>query len=382
MSNKLRDILALSAALTLAAGTASHATELTYAMGYAPGSVPVVAAENMAQYSAENGGPEIKVFPMSLLNIRETPPGIRDNVVDMGFQVHGIFQAEFPNSNLPAEFGMMATNATPPSNALWGPAAMSGAITEYIMLHCPDCISEMDAENQVYLSGQSSPSYSLHCSQEVTTLDDVKGKQMRTPSGYWARWVEAMGGVSVFMSANEAFNALSQGVVDCVVIHPADLITLQLIDVVKASTLGVPQGVYSAASAAAINKNVWGGLSVEDRQVLLEAATRMNADMTYAASMQAGSALEEARERGIAILEAAPDLKEATDTFITEVRSQVVTDYSEQYAVEGVDQKVDTIVGLIEKWVGLTENVATADDLFDIYMSEIVSKVDAANYGG
>ena len=81
-------------------------------------------------------------------------------------------------------------------------------------------------------------------------------------------------------------------------------------------------------------------------------------------------------------LEAAPDLKEATDTFITEVRSQVVTDYSEQYAVEGVDQKVDTIVGLIEKWVGLTENVATADDLFDIYMSEIVSKVDAANYGG
>ncbi len=372
---------ALAATTMMTFGMSASAAELTYSIGYAPGSSPAVAAENMAKYSAEHGGPNIQVFPMSLLNIRETPPGIRDGVVDMGFNAHGIFQAEYPNANLPAEFGVVATNATPPSNALWGPAAMSGAITEYIMLDCPECVAEFKAEGQVYLSGQSSPAYSLHCSQEVATLDDVKGKQMRTPSGYWARWVEAMGGVSVFMSANEAFNALSQGVVDCVVIHPADLITLQLIDVVKSSTLGVPQGVYSAASVATINNGVWSGLNNDERKVLLESAARMNADMTYAAAMQAGSAIDEAKSRGINVVEAAPDLKAATDTFITELQAQVIEDYKTQHGVENVEEKVEKINALIAKWVGLTSEATSADQLFDLYMTEIVAKVDPAAYG-
>ena len=357
------------------------AAELTYAMGYTPGSVPVVAAENMAAFSAANGGPEIQVFPMSLLNIRETPPGIRDQIVDMGFNAHGIFQAEYPNANLPAEFGVLATNATPPSDPLWGPAAMAGAITEYIMLHCAECSSEFAAENQVYLSGQSSPAYSLHCSQDVTTLADVAGKQMRTPSGYWSRWVEEIGGVSVFMSANEAFNALSQGVVDCVVIHAADLITLQLIDVVKATTLGVPQGVYSAASVGTINVDSWRGLSGEERSVLLEASARMNAEMTYLAAQQALSAIEEAKGRGIAVHEAAPDLKEATDAFVGELRGVVAAEYTEQYGLADVDAKIDTISGLIEKWVGLAEGVSSAEALGDLYVSEIVAKIDAETYG-
>lgn len=373
-------LLAVAIATTIAAPAVS-AADLTYAMGYAPGSVPVIAAENMAEYSAEQGGPDIQVFPMSLLNIRETPPGIRDRIADMGFNAHGIFQAEYPNANLPAEFGVLATNATPASDALWGPAAMAGAITEYIMLECSDCATEFAAENQVYLSGQSSPSYALQCSQEVTTLEDVKGKQMRTPSGYWARWVEAMGGVSVFMSANEAFNALSQGVVDCVVIHPADLITLQLIDVVKSSTLGVPQGVYSAASVATVNADAWRELAPDEREILLNAAARMNAEMTYLAAQQANSALEEARQRGITVNEAAPDLKDATDAFIGGLRGAVAEEYGSQFGVQDVDAKIETIASLIAKWVELTEGVSSVEDLAGLYQSEIVSKIDVDTYG-
>lgn len=204
---------------------------------------------------------------------------------------------------------------------------------------------------------------------------------MRTPAGYWARWVEAMGGVSVFMSANEAFNALSQGVVDCVVIHPADLITLRLIDIVKATTLGVPQGVFSGASVANINSNVWAGLSADQRKVLLEASALMNATMTFEAAQQAGAAIEEAKAKGIAVLEADAGLKAATDEFIAGLRDVVIAEYSEQLGVADAPAKIDRIEALIAKWVELTKDAASADDMFKIYMSEIYAKVDANTYG-
>ena len=369
-----------AALLALAGGTA-QAADLTYAIGYAPGSGPARAAESLAEKSAELGGPDIQVFAMSLLNIRETPPGVRDRVVDLGFNAHGLFRAEYPNANLPAEFGVRATNATPASNVLWGPAAMAGAITEYIMLHCPECTQEFAQEGQVYLSGQSSASYGLHCSDEVTTLDQLKGKQVRTPSGYWAAWVEAMGAVSVFMSANEAFSALSQGVVDCVVFQPSDLLTTRLIDVVKSTTLGAPQGVYSAAAVATINADAWAELATAERKGLLEAAAYMNAEMTYLQASQTSEALDEEKARGIPVLEAAPDLKEATDAFVAGLRDRVTEEYTAQYQLTDVDAKVDTIYGLIEKWVALTETVESTEDLYQLYQSEIVSNLDPDTYG-
>ncbi|QLH13011.1 hypothetical protein HYQ43_01505 [Paracoccus pantotrophus] len=370
----------LAAALSMSAGLA-QAESLTYAIGYAPGSNPVVAAESLVEYSKANGGPDIQVFPMSLLNIRETPPGIRDHAVDMGFNAHALFLAEYPNSNLPAEFGVFATNATAGDNVFWGPAAMAGAITEYIMLHCPECVEEFATDNQVYLSGQASAAYALHCTQDVTTLAQIRSKQIRTPSGYWSKWVEAMGAVSVFMSANEAFSAMSQGVVDCVVFQPSELITVRLIDVVKSTTLGVPQGLFSGASVANINRDAWRGLDADSRKVLLEASARMNAEMTWLVSAQTTEALEEEAARGIPVHEAAPDLQEATAEFVSGLREDVIAEYTTNYKLADIDAKVETIQSLIDKWVELTRDTETADDLFQLYLTQIYSKVDPETYG-
>lgn len=381
MLSFIRRISATVAVGALMTSTVAQAADLKYAIGYAPGSVPVLAAQEFAKFAKTNGSPNINVFPMSLLNIKETPPGVRDGVVDMGFNAHGIFQAEYPNSNLPAEFGMLATNATPPSENFWASAAMAGAITEYIMLRCPECIKEFDKEKQVYLSGQSSPPYALHCTKKVRTLAELKGKQIRTPSGYWARWVSGMGGVSVFMSANEAFTALSQGVVDCVVISYADLLNLRLIDIIKTSTIGVPQGVYSAASVATINTKSWRALGAPQRKALLESSAYLNAQMTFMYAKQAGEGLAAVKQKGIPVYDAAPDLKAATDKFIKDVRVDIAKEYTEKYRVANVDANINTVVGLIDKWVRLTKDARSADDLFKIYKSEIYSKIDSATYG-
>lgn len=376
-----RAACAVATSLVLSTTSALAQTkEFKHAIGYAAGSVPTLAAEAMAKHSESRGGPKIKVFPMSLLNIRETPPGVRDGVVDMGFHAHAIF-SEYPNANLPAEFGVFATNATPTGDELWPAAAMAGMITEYNMLHCPECIGEFKKEKQLYLSGLSSPSYMLHCTQKVSTLEEAKGKQFRTPSGFWARWTKAVGAVSVSMSVNEAFAAMSQGVVQCVVINAADLLTARLIDVTKATTIGVPGGVFSGAAVATVNLGSWKSLSVAQRKGLLEAAALGNAHQTVGYSKQQLEALEVAKTRKIAIHEASSDLKAATTSFIGTVRETVIKEYTETHKVANVADKAKKIEGLVEKWLKLTKDVKTTDALYALYMSEIYSKIDPNTYG-
>lgn len=358
----------------------ANATDLKHSIGYAANSGPTLAAEAMAAYSKSKGGPNIKVFPMTLLNIRETPPGVRDRVVDMGFNAHGIF-SEYPNANLPAEFGMLATNAVPSSDEYWPAATMAGVITEYNLLHCPECIEEFKKEKQLYLSGLSSSSYMLHCSQKISTLEEAKGKQFRTPSGYWARWTTAIGAVSVNMSVNEAFAALSQGIVQCVVINATDLVTARLIDVTKATTIGVPGSVFSAAAVATINTAAWGALNVTERKVLLEAAAFGNASHTIGYAKQQVEALNLAKSKGIKIYEASDDLKNATKAFVGNVRNVIIKEYTDVHKVKNVEAKVQVIESLIEKWLKLTKGVQTAEELHKIYLTEIYSKLDATAYG-
>lgn len=373
--------LALATTLALAGVMPATAQDLTYAIGYPPGSLHVAVAEEFKTYAAENGGLEIEVYPLSLLGLLQIPEGIRDGVVDMGFNAHALFSAEYPNSNLPADINILARDDNDPTQVMLAPAAMAGAITEYIMLHCPECQEEFARDGQVYLSGQSSASYALLCATPVTTLADVQGKQIRTASGYWSRWAEGVGAVGVFMSANEVFTALSQGAVDCVAMSPAELLSLRLIDVVKSITIGVPQGVFSGASVVNIGTDAWRGLDEEARRSLLDAAFFLNANMTFALASNSQRGLDAAREQGIEVLEPAQDLFDATAEMNAVNRDLVAKQYVDVSNVTDIDAKIATINELVGKWLGLMNGVTTRERMHQIYREEIMSKVDLASYG-
>ena len=59
------------------------------------------------------------------------------------------------------------------------------------------------------------PSQNLWCNAEISSIDDLKGKKVRTYTASLADFVEGVGGTSVTVAFAEVIPALQKGVVDC-----------------------------------------------------------------------------------------------------------------------------------------------------------------------
>lgn len=379
MKKTLRKLLTggCLAALMSAGGMAS-ARDLTFAVGFPPGSTVVQSLEKFVAKVAENGGPGIKLYPLSLLDLKQTGPGLRDRIVDMGYVIMPYNPAEYANSNLGADLNMLSTVG----DRIDAPGfAMTGALTEYIMLECPECVAEFARERQIYLGSISTHDYALLCTTPIRQVSDLAGKKLRVASANWGRWAEAMGATRVSISANETYEALSQGVVDCTVVHPADLLDLQLMDVTKYVTLGVPGGLFVGVGAANINIDAWRDLSEDERIAMLKAAAYNSAELSYNYYVRPMEALETAREEGIEIIEAGPELTEATEAFVADDTAVIAELFTENYGVENAAEKVAKVSALVEKWKGLTRDVKDVDTLAKLYEDEIFSRIDPASYG-
>lgn len=320
-----------------------------------------------------------KVYAMSLLTLAETAGGVRDGLTDIGFVVFPYHPVEFSEVNLPANLSMLATVGAPNANP---GAAMAGAMMEYTLLNCPDCLTQMKANNQVYLSGTSTPPYRLLCSKPIVTADNVKGARLRAGAANYARWTDALGGAAVTVPGNETYDAISQGVVDCTMSPLGDLIGGRYIDVTKNITLGAPGGVFMGLGAANVNRDVWQGLSAEQRAGMLKAAMTLSADAVFAYLEDDAEGMAAAKEKGVEISEGDESLLKATADFVEKDVATVAAQFTDQFKVQNVDQKIEAFRGLVDKWKGLTADIGEDKaKLAELYWTEIGSKVDAATLG-
>ena len=68
-----------------------------------------------------------------------------------------------------------------------------------------------------FLGSYASPQYVMMCSSEITTLDQVEGKKLQTPSPVHAAWAESVGAVPVSVPSSEMFSGLEKGQLDCAI---------------------------------------------------------------------------------------------------------------------------------------------------------------------
>lgn len=378
MKRFLTTMLAASMAVVIGAGS-SPAQELKYASGFPPGGPVNAGLKDLVAYIQENSDMEMKLYELSLLDLKETPPGIRDGVADMGYVLMPYFPAEFSEANLAADLSMLSTTGEKGAD----PAiAMAGALTEYAMLHCPDCQSQFARENQVYLGSASTPDYVLLCTEPVRSVEDLKGKKFRAGASNFGRWAEHFGGTKVSIPGNEIYEAMSQGVVDCTMISAPELLNLQLIDVTKYITLGVPGGVFAGSGAANINRDTWASLSDDQRAFLLKAAARNVADISIRYNNAAIEALDASKEKGIEIITPPEELLLASENFVDGDVSVIAKQFAETYGLSDVDSKMARIRELVAKWKGLGKGLEQDPDaLSDVLWTEVFSKVDPSTYG-
>lgn len=204
---------------------------------------------------------------------------------------------------------------------------------------------------------------------------------MRSSIAAMGRWAESFGGTKVSLPANDIYEAMSQGVVDCAMISAPELGNLQLFDVTKYITVDVPGGSFSGVGALNVNLDKWHEVSAETRARLIEMAAYNTSYVTVNYSDNAATDLKKAEGMGIEIIKAPQALRDATAAFVKQDIELIKANFSNDYGLKNVDEKVEIITGLIEKWKGLTDDVYNdADALAQLYDAEIFSKIAADTY--
>lgn len=374
-----RTVFAAAGAAMLAAAGAAQAETLKVAVGFPTGSAAVYALENFAKNVEATSDLKVKVFSLSLLNLKETPPGIRDGIADMGFVLPPYYPAEYAEINLAANLSMLATTGKQiPSPG----TAMGAAMTEYVFLHCPECLTEQKRQNQVYLGTGTSPTYILHCTTPIRTMDDLKGKKYRSGAANFGRWAEAVGGTKVSVPGNDIYEAMAQGVVDCGMFSATELTNLQLFDVTKYITTKIPGGVFAGVATNSINRDVWADLNDAQREAIFKASARSSADVTWKYYADAKRNLNDAPGKGIEIIEPTAEMVKMSEDFVKSDLAVISQQFTNDYGLSNVDAKIAKISELIEKYKGLTDGMEDdAEALAQLYWDEIMSKVALSTYG-
>ncbi len=356
----------------------ASARTLKSAVGLPTSSAQYYAHQRLADYVAENSGLKIKVYSMSLLNLKETPPGIRDGIADMGFVLPQYFPAEYANFNLAADLSMLSTSGRKVESP---GAAMAGAIMDYTFFHCPECIDEFEHQNQVYLGSGASPTYILLCTTPLRTVEDLKGKKFRSGAANFGRWAEYFNGIKVSMPHNDTYEAMGQGVIDCTMTSALELTNSSFYDVTKAITRRVPGGVYPVATNN-LSLSVWRSLTADERKVFLRGSAKAQADLTWKYYAGSKQNLADAPGKGIDVIEPGPDIMDRYQKFVEADLTLISEQFTRDYGVQNTDQKIAKMSELVEKWKTLTEGLEDdAEGLAKIYWNEIYAKIDPETYG-
>lgn len=367
------------ASLLVLAGQA-QAVELNYSVGLGPGSTVTQDVEAYAKKVEEwsDGDVTIRVFPLSLVSLPEMGPGIRDGLTDIGFMAAPYYPSEFAHTNFLAEQTMMLNLLDPPAGKEG--AAYAGAMSEFILTKCPDCLDEYKKQNHVYMGHMSTSPYVMLCNGDVTTAEDLKGKRLRAGSAAYQRFAEHFGATGVQMPASEAYEALNQGVLDCAMLSAGDLTNYRLMEVVNSVTLGVPGNVYGGTVAGDINRDTWQGLTDEQREILLRGTAWLAAHMTWSYLDLHNRDLATAQEKGIKVQEASPELVAELQDFVKEDQKVVADIFAENFNITNAAEMQEEFRPVLERWVEKIADVNSADELTDLYWNEIYSKLDPATY--
>jgi len=365
--------LCIGASALLVAAVPASARDLKLAVGFPQGTAAYHGLEAFAKTLKEKSGGEleIKMYPLSLLNLPQMMNGVRDGVVDIGFVLPPLFPSELPETHLAVDLAMLGSN----------PWAMAGAMTEYVFT-CQECVAEHLKNNQVYLGSSSTAPYMIVSTKKAVTLDEIKGKKLRSGAAPWARWAQNFGAVALTIPGNSVFEAVAGGTVDGAMVSAAELSNLRLIDVVKHITVGVPTGTYHGIDNNNFNLTTWRSLTERQRKAVLEAAATSTAAVSWKYVVDGAQNMKDAQGKGIQVHQAPADVVAKSKAFIDADLATIAQAAEKNSGVKNATQKIGRFRQLVQKWEKLTpEGSWEPAALAEIYYREIYSKIDPKTFG-
>lgn len=295
-----------------------------------------------------------------------TPEAVGNGLMD-----GGVTMAPYVPRMLPAT-NMIFSQSLTGDDFLASVAAMN----EVVMLGCPACQEEFRKNNAVAYGGYGVTPYLFLCRGDVETLDDLKNKKIRG-SGGGVSIIELAGGVAVSMPPNDATSALERGTLDCVLGNIQWLQSFGYMDVVD-SVIQSPMGMGGPPMAMYINRDVWEGMTPEQRKAHIDNAADLVTTEVFDAELAGDAeAIAKAKEKGIHFYDGGEPFAE-----VMRQRDKIQYDMNvknaEDAGVENAAQILDYYLASYEKWKKLV-----ADEIGDdrekykaALQREIFDKVD------
>lgn len=303
-------------------------------------------------------------FASSLLSGKDIPGGVRDGIADAGYFVGGYIPSEMPVDNFIGDFSFLNDDAL----------IMTGVNNELVLLKCPECSDEYEKKFKTkFLATYALTSYVYHCKQEVRTLADMKGKKVRGLSGY-ADLARAMGAVPVNVNADEAYEALDRGVIDCA-LHSVTSQKSRSYGEAAKFVITDSLGGFLGASLFNVRMDKWNEMSKPQRDALVKHLPELITRSVYNYIREDEEVLTEYTNKGTKFYKAAPDLAK----FITEFRESYTPkaiEKGKQRRVKDPEAIARTISELRDKWTKLlAENGREPATFQKLLWQEIYSKI-------
>lgn len=231
--------------------------------------------------------------------------------VDFALSVNGYTPNQFPLTSV-MELPFMTDSAVEGSENLW------------------KLYNEFDEFDDEYAGTvplwlyTTDPGQLFTVGKQVTSIEDLEGMRIRSPSPETSDWLEALGATPVSMPMNENFEALERGVVDGTIAPWEAVKTWGLDEVIDYATVG---NFYSTTMFVVMNEGIWNDLSEEDKGAIEDLSGEKMASQTGEIFDKYGQeAVEEAKEKGVEVTELSDEELEEWNEFINPTIQEWIDD--------------------------------------------------------
>jgi TRAP-type C4-dicarboxylate transport system substrate-binding protein len=167
----------------------------------------------------------------------------------------------------------------------------------------------------------------------IQSIDDLKGLKFRVPGGIAAKVAESLGIVGIQKPASQAYELLSRGVADGVVLPLESIKSFKITKVVPYTTL-VPDGLYNVSFYLVMNKKTFNSFSPEDQKAVMAQSGEAFAKLS-------GKAWDEADRVGVSAMKANGNtIETASPEFVAQIKEatkQLEADWIKKAKIKGID---------------------------------------------
>jgi TRAP-type C4-dicarboxylate transport system substrate-binding protein len=254
------------------------------------------------------------------------------------------------------------------------PLVMTGVNNELVLFNCQQCTDEYEKKFKTkFLATYALTPYVYHCKTEVRTLADMKGKKVRGLAGY-ADLARAMGAVPINVNADEAYEALDRGTIDCALHSVTSQKTRSYGEAAK-FIITDSLGGFFGASLFNVRLEKWNSLKKEQRDAIVKNLPELITKSIYTYIKEDEDVVAEYSKRGNKFYKADPDLGK----FFVEFRESYLPkaiEKGKERKVRDPEKIADELLRLRAKWTKLLADNGRDPETFQkLLWQEIYSKV-------